>query len=263
MMTPKPYKSLLFLILISFSGFAQMTPKPYAVKGQMYGYLEHLPEGYSTDICGKKPLLIFLHGIGEKGYGDTNSLKLLYRHGPPKLISLKTWKAISGDRFIVIAPQCQANFFNPDNLRKFIDYIKVTYNVDTERVYLTGLSAGAFGIWNYLYKYQDQISAAIPICGNGNSVTLDTARNKLMAKIPIWAFHGDKDATVTYKGSVNPVNRLNAVGGKNKVTIYSGVGHDSWSRTYDLSGQKAYAATYSPYDMSIYDWLLQFKKDGI
>lgn len=234
-----------------------MTPKPYK-SGQIFGYLEHIGKGENL------PLLIFCSGYGERGNGSLSDLQKLYTHGPPKLIKAGKWVAISGDRFNVVAPQDPDNILNPDLFHKFIQNMKLLYKTDT--VYLTGLSAGGITIWNYLEKHaQDkEVKAVIPICGNGNNAV----RNNLQAvsEIPLWAFHGASDTNAATKvgASVNPVLTINksypaAVA---KVTVYSGCGHDSWTRTYDLTGMKS-VTTYDPFDISIYDWLLNFKSDGI
>lgn len=251
------------LFLISVSCFGQMTSKPYT-KAQVYGYLEYLPGNYVKNCaCSQSPLMIFLHGIGERGAGTARSLDSLYKHGPPKLIKLGTWIGKSKDRFVLLAPQNSNGFFNPKALHDFINYAKVTYNIDTTRIYLVGLSAGAISIWNYIQVYgNSQVAAVIPIAGNGNNAVLYNLNG--VSKIPIWAFHGDKDATVNYGASVNPVKKINALipapAHLAKVTLYNGVGHDSWSRTFDLTGMSKYDLKYNPFDVSIYQWLLTYSK---
>lgn len=221
-----------------------MTPKPYK-KEQVFGYLEYFKEG--------APVLIFLRGLGEKG----NDLNLLYRHGPPKLIKLGKWQLISEDRFTVVAPQYFGGFFNPDHLKLFIDYCKLTYKTDT--VYLTGLSAGAMSIWNYLEKYAQlkQVAAVVPICGNGNNAVKNNL--EAVSQIPIWGFHGDCDTQVNCGATLNPCLKLKFYNPESRVTIYKGVNHDSWTRTYDLTGMKSVTA-YDPFDISIYDWLLKYQR---
>lgn len=220
----------------------------------IYGYLEWVPVAAEN-----APLIIHLHGIGEKGPGTFESLQLLYRNCIPKLFKYGKW---TREEFIVICPQGPNMTFNSASLHKFIEYIKANYPVDPKRIYLTGLSAGAISIWNYLCLYQDQAAAVIPICGNGNTTGVKANLSKF-AHIPLWAFHGSADTTVRPNGSIIPVGMINALNPpvKARVTIYSGVGHNSWDRTYDLSGMSSRLDPgYDPYDISIYDWLLQFKK---
>lgn len=251
------------LLFLSLSCFGQMTAKPYA-KTQVYGYLEYLPGNYVKNCtCAQSPLMIFMHGIGEKGAGTDPALQLLYHHGPPRLIKENRWITVSHDRFVVLAPQNSNGFFNPGQLKQFINYAKVAYNIDTTRIYLVGLSAGAISIWNYIQLYgNDQVAAVIPIAGNGNNAVRDSIIR--VSKVPLWAFHGDADPTVNVGASINPVKKINALipcpDPLAKVTIYNGVGHDSWSRTFDLSGMKLYDLKYNPFNESIYTWLLTYSK---
>ena len=247
--------------LISTRVIAQgLVKHPQGTTQAYWGYLEHLPVGYHSGQTTDFPLLIALHGIGEAGNGSSD-LDRVQKHGPAKLINQGKWPA---DRpFIVIAPQSPGGFFNPAKLYAFIEQMKQDYRVDENRVYLTGLSAGGISIWNYLADYPNQITAAVPIAGKGQII-----RNEgicQLAELPIWAFHGSNDGTVKMRGSTVPVDFLRscAVGSSanSKVTIYSGVGHDSWSRTYDLSGMTSKTDNnYDPYDTNIYDWLLSHTK---
>jgi predicted peptidase len=242
----------LILILVSFTCFAQVK-RPYGTTSAKYGYIEYVP---GDDL----PLIIFLHGFGEKGNGKSD-LQRLENTGIPRLI--KEGKFNYG--FSVLAPQNSNGFFNPDLLEHFIKYAKTNYKVDTGRVYLVGLSAGAISIWNYLGKHQS-VTAVIPVSGNGNSVVGNgsTAANCSFAHVPLWAFHGSKDGTVNPGGSIAAVGKVNSQcypPVKYKVTVYIGVGHDAWTRTFNLTGmQSATDAKYDPYDVSIYDWLLQFDR---
>lgn len=262
---------LFFLTLLTVTGFSQYNgavKKPY-VAGQFYGYIEYVPSNaIPNPSCPcmnvKFPILIFLHGNGETGSGNDVDLEKIYTHGPPALIKAGTWPAKSGDRFIVIAPQALSTF-NAEKLRDFINYIEANYpNADTTKVYLTGLSYGAFKTYDYLSKYPYDVAACVSIAGNGTSNSDTPEEVNMLIQTPHWAFHGDADPTVTKNGSINPITRMNAVNctPKAKITIYTGVTHNSWARTYDLSGMNStvVSAAYDPYDSSIYDWLLQYQK---
>src|SRR5688572_9749345 len=100
-------KLSILLLLISSAAMAQMVKRPY-VNGQIYGYLEYLPKTYVSNM----PVIVFMHGIGEKGYGTSIDLDRLYRNGIPKLIKDGRWATLSKDRFIVVAPQNTNGFFN-------------------------------------------------------------------------------------------------------------------------------------------------------
>lgn len=207
------------------------------------GFYEYLPPGYGD--AKKRPLLVFFHGVGENGDGEGQLNKVL-ANGPPKLIKNDKWPE---DRtFIVLSPQHPGGGCpSADEIRDFLSFATTSYNVDLNRVYLTGLSCGAIGVWGYLGKYSDDVvAAAVPIAGNGTG-----AFNRLdceLGLVPIWAFHGDKDTQVVPSGTNTPVDGLldghcpSPPRKEVKKTIYPGVGHNSWSRTYDLSaGHDIYA----------------------
>ena len=200
------------------------------------GYLLSLPENYS-DSKKKFPLMLFLHGVGERGT-DVNKVKL---HGPPRLIA----EGKDYD-FIVVSPQCPPDkWWNDvsDGLNKLVDNIVANYNVDPDRLYITGLSMGGFGTWDMITKYPDKFAAAAPICGGGNSYL---AKERL-GKLPIWVFHGAKDGTVSIDKSKEMVEALKANGNSNyKFTIYPEAGHDAWTETYN--------------NPELYEWMLLYKK---
>jgi len=232
---------------------AGSTPAPW-------GYYEYLPKNYYQKS--KHPILIFLSGIGEKGNGTTDLPRVL-KHGPPKLINKGQWP--SSRPFIVIAPQSPGGFYNPGKLRDLINHIKKTYRADANRIYLTGLSAGGISTWNYIAEYQDQIAAAVPICGSGKNVAKKTGCK--LNKIAIWAFHGSSDPTVNVSGSIMAVESINACSPKPnpraRLTIYPGVKHDAWTKTYDLGGMHDNTdKKYDPYNKNIYDWMLSHSTNG-
>lgn len=269
------YQSLLVIgaVLFTVSGFSQGTQKAVPVpNGAGYGYYEYLPQDYASNPTKKFPTIIFLHGVGEKGDGSTK-LSLVLRNGPPKLINQNKWPVRSpatgqypAEDFIVISPQNYNGWFNADALHKFVEDMIAKYRIDPDRVYFSGLSAGAISIYNYLVKYNDQPAAIGLIAGNGNS-PVNTSDECLWTIIPFWAFHGDADTQVNVGGDIAPVGAMNKCNPppnpRAKITIYNGVGHDSWTRTYDLSGMSKFDPNYDPYDISIYDWFLQFKRGAL
>jgi len=232
--------------------------KPIKTTKAPYGHYVYLPGDYKSKPNAKFPLLIFLHGLGEKGNG-TSDLKKVLKHGPPKLINNGTWNKVNKHPFIVISPQSWSGWWGAELIRQLIDYAKQTYRVDERRVYLTGLSAGAISTFSYITKYQDQVAAIIPIAGNGSSQVQEMCN---LLQIPMWAFHGSNDRTVGWGGSKNPVEAVNKCNPKAReharLTLYTGVGHDSWNRTYDLSGMKSKQdPKYHPFKENIYDWLMK------
>ncbi len=181
-------------------------------------YLLYLPPEYDEQDAW--PLLIFLHGAGERG-SDLNEVKA---HGPPKLIGEgKDYP------FLVLAPQCESEErWQPKVLIELIDRVANTHKVDKDRIYLTGLSMGGYGCWRLAAEYPKVFAAVAPICGGGNSEKAPRLKD-----IPIWAFHGGADKTVEPKRSREMVDAVNEAGGQAKLTLYGGVGHDSWTETYD------------------------------
>jgi len=188
-------------------------------------YLLYVPSGYDAD--GEAvPLMMFLHGAGERG-DDLDDLK---RNGPPKLIA-------AGTDFpaIVISPQAPEGdwwSYRTDDLLALLDDIIERYNIDEDRVYITGLSMGGYGTWSLIQAAPQRFAAAIPICGGGNPVLAGFSRG--LAELPVWAFHGNADRTIPVQESIDMVEAIEAAGGENvELTIYPGVNHDSWTQTYD------------------------------
>jgi predicted peptidase len=193
-------------------------------------YLLFLPEQYGKDDK-QWPLIMFLHGSGESG----DDLSLVKKHGPPKLVETKR-----DFPFIVVSPQSLRRGWNADVLAALLDEIIVNYQVDRDRVYLTGLSMGGYGTWSLAAAYPEKFAAIVPICGGGSPE--DAPRLK---DLPIWVFHGAKDEAVPIERSKEMVEAIEAGGGKVKFTIYPEAEHDSWTATYDnpdlyawLLGQK-------------------------
>ena len=183
-----------------------------------YKYLKYLPEGY--DGKKKVPLLLFLHGAGERG----DNLDLVTVHGPPKLI--KKGKKFP---FIVISPQClKGSWGDAAGLDALLDEFISNHAVDESRIYYTGLSMGGYGTWALGGQNPKRFAALAPICGGGNRIDARQIRKK-----PVWVFHGAKDSVVPLEESQRMVNSLKQRGGKPKFTIYPEAGHDSWTKTYD------------------------------
>ncbi|MES2734860.1 MAG: PHB depolymerase family esterase [Verrucomicrobiota bacterium] len=219
------FTSLLALTMITSLSAAGQTPQTFAGEVSLkvgYSYLLTLPEGYEADPAKKWPLLVFLHGAGERG----TDLELLKKHGPPKLIA-------AGKKFdaIVVCPQVPTgNIWNEHGVKALTDEIIRTHRVDTSRLYLTGISMGGFGTWDTALAYPDTYAAIAPICGGAGVGFVMAERIK---DLPCWIFHGDKDGAVSVDFSTRMHGALQKVGSSAKLTIYPGVGHDSWTQTYD------------------------------
>jgi len=224
-----------------------------------YGYYVYTPSSYKSDGPAF-PLLIFLHGSGERGDSQTTPADLdkILVNGPPNMIQNKTWSP--KHPMIVVSPQCHEGWWDRDHVRAFIKFISTTYRVDQKRIYLTGLSMGGYGTFDQLNSFDDnQIAAAVPIAGSGVMNAAFTAR---IAKVPIWVFHGEDDTTVFPDFSKAIVPAVNALNPKvrAKLTLYPGVGHNSWKMTYTGSGMGKEDPAYDPFNMDIYDWMYQYTK---
>ena len=239
----------------------QQLPYPLGSNASPYGYYVYTPSAYSASGP-KFPLMIFMHGAGELGNSltDPAELKRILVNGPPMLIDKKRWVPMYP--MIVASIQCHESSWDPVKVKKFTEYMMANFQVDTSRIYMTGLSLGAIGTWDVLCTYgkSSHVTAAIPISGSTSST--DT-RVKLAAQIPIWAFHGENDRVVypTYDkaiwAAINGTNPLVRA----KLTIFSEFEHDCWTVTYDGRGMTARQDPgYDTFGMDIYKWLFRFKK---
>ncbi|MCA9054248.1 MAG: prolyl oligopeptidase family serine peptidase [Planctomycetaceae bacterium] len=194
-------------------------------------YQLFLPEGYESQD--KWPLLLFLHGSGERG-SDVEKVKV---HGPPKLVG--EGKPLP---FIVLSPQCPAfQRWEVTQLDALLKHVEQTYKVDPDRICVTGLSLGGYGTWQLAANFPDRFAAIVPICGGGEKECA-----KQIAHIPTWVFHGGNDGAVPLRASAEMVKALEAAGGHPKFTIYPVADHDSWTETYA--------------NPELYEWLLQQKR---
>ena len=110
---------------------------------------------------------------------------------------------------------------------EILDLVTDEFNIDSNRVYVTGQSMGGYGTWDLILRYPKRFAAAVPVCGAG-----DPASAKRIAHIPIWAFHGDRDKTVPTRGTQKMIEALKQAGGRAKYTEYEGVGHNCWTRAW-------------------------------
>ena len=192
-------------------------------------YLAYLPDGYA-DNDDTYPLILFLHGAGERG----DDLEVVKKHGPPK--EIENGRKIDA---VVIAPQCPANdYWHATELHALVDHLIDRYRIDEKRLYLTGLSMGGYGTWDLAVRLGDRVAAAVPICGGGKSFL---ARE--LAGTPLWVFHGEKDPVVPLRESLEMVQAVRRRGGDAKLTVYPDVGHESWTPAYA--------------DDSLYEWLFR------
>ena len=196
-------------------------------------YLLFLPQDYGKEPAKKWPVIVFLHGSGERG----QDLRLVKAHGVAKIVEKQ-----KDFPFVVISPQCpREQWWQPATIIALLDEVLAKYKTDPDRVYLTGLSMGGFGTWQTAIEYPNRFAAIAPICGGGNPYQLDRIQH-----LPIWVFHGEKDKAVPIAMSVQMVGVLQQLKADVRFTRYPEAGHDAWTETYD--------------NKALYDWFLEHKR---
>lgn len=205
-------------------------------------YLLFLPKGYEAGGTKRWPLMIFLHGAGERG----SDLAKVAVHGPPKIV-----KDRPDFPFILASPQCpEGERWSNDVVLGLLDELIKDHRVDTNRVYLTGLSMGGFGTWSLGIRHPERFAAIAPICGGGEVVDVrlsSRSKSEALKSLGVWAFHGAKDEVVLAEESERMARWLTKVGVKEvKLTIYPEASHDSWTETYN--------------NPKLYEWLLDHER---
>jgi predicted peptidase len=234
MVTPISLSILLCLPMNQDASQSKPTQKAETMEAQIpvrMQYLVSLPKGYDKEE--KWPLVLFLHGAGERG----DNLDRVKVHGPPKLIA-------KGKEFpfICVSPQCPKNrWWNPMELEALLDHVEKKYKVDADRVYLTGLSMGGFGTFALANHAPKRFAAIAPVCGGG-----DPIHALQISSIPTWVFHGAKDRVVPEQRSKEMVDALKKRKADVQYTVYPEAGHDSWTATYD--------------NPKFYEWMLKQKR---
>jgi predicted peptidase len=205
-------------------------------------YLLFLPQDYGQDIQRRWPLILFLHGAGERG----DDLDLVRLHGIPKVVEQRPEFP-----FVALSPQCPADstwLTEADAVLALLDDVVDRCAVDTDHLYLTGLSMGGYGTWYLASLYPDRFSAIAPICGGGDWFFGFPERVRVLRHLPVWAFHGAKDPVVPLEESAVLVKTLQDCGGNVRFTVYPDAEHDSWTETYDNPG--------------LYEWFLSHSRRG-
>lgn len=240
----KAFTSILILISMLFTVFAQdddawkrlLSKETYKNDKGVLPYRLYVPDSIIPDQ--KPAFVLFLHGAGERG--DDNELQL--SHGVKEFMADDIR---SEYYFILIAPQCpesarwvEVDWSMPSHRMPAIslplsqtfslmDSLISAYNVDTNQVYVTGLSMGGFGTWDALCRRPTFFAAAMPVCGGGDETLAGT-----IAHIPVRAFHGNLDHLIIPARTINMVNAINLNGGHAQAILFNDVGHLCWDRVY-------------------------------
>lgn len=182
------------------------------------------------------PLIIFLHGSGERGSDNEAQLK----HIRNLVVDQRNRGKYP---CYVLAPQCPKGQLwaehNKDGsvkaqptkptqlLMELIDKISKEYPIDEARIYITGVSMGGYGTWDLLARYPQKFAAGVPVCGGGDERTASKLK-----QIPIWAFHGALDDVVSARQSQTMIEAIRKAGGRPGYTEYPDIKHDSWVQAY-------------------------------
>ncbi len=200
------------MLLPSFL-FSQQIEKHITYSGQKIGFYEFKPTSYKSNNSTKYPLIIFLHGIGERGNG-TSELWKVKRISIPAYIAagdpMRFYKNGKWHEFIVLSPQCASKYgmwqtFYVDAL---IEYAEKTLRIDRSRIYLTGLSMGGGGTWKYVSastKNAKKLAAIATVCA---PATLTNGCNIASTNLPMWSFHATNDKTVNVSIITSAVNKV-------------------------------------------------------
>jgi poly(3-hydroxybutyrate) depolymerase/PKD repeat protein len=182
-----------------------------------------VPPNYNAAT--KYPVVLFLHGVGE---GGTDNTKQLNNNLNQAGVFVNAANQAAYPTFM-IAPQSNSGWWAGNGTQTMIvQHIEAKYNIDANRRYITGLSAGGMGTWATIITYPTFYAAAVPICGNA-----DNSQAAKLINMPIWDFHGADDPTVNVGGSDSIIAAIRAAGGKPIYTRYATTGHASWVPAYN------------------------------
>ena len=259
---------LLACLLLDQRGFAQAPThrkKTTFVNSNCGGYWEYLPEGYNPASSQLYPVLIYLHGDGDRGSGSQTDLDLLLRNALPQYIQAGKFPNSftaqgSTFKFIVISPQYKVKL-TPAETESIITYVKNNYKIDPDRIYLTGMSLGGGITWEYAGSSASaakRLAGIIPVCGYSQAYSYQTD-NMGLADLPVWATHNDGDPNVSVEATNLYVSMINGSSHPPtplaRKTIFNVNTHDAWTQTYDPSWEEN--------GKNVYEWALQYTRAEI
>ncbi|MBX3255048.1 MAG: T9SS type A sorting domain-containing protein [Chitinophagaceae bacterium] len=254
-----------FFVQQSFSQVQTQTPVTLQLHASVGGYYESLPVDYHSNPNKKYPLLIFVHGSGERGNGSQAQLPKVTANGPPKLIKqgkFPTSFTVGGKQysFIVICPQFVGTSGSNAAMSAVLNHCLKTYRVDEQHMYVTGLSMGGLITYNYMGAYKatsDKFAAALFVCPGATS-NEGRAGNIASANLPVWVTNNDEDPSAKVAKAILVVDMINAhvpaPTPKAKLTVFKSKSHDAWSKTYDPAFKED--------GMNVYEWMLQYSRGG-
>ena len=240
----------LLLAVLTVYSFQADAPKKFH-----YECLQFIPAAYEKDPVKRWPLLLCLHGSGERGTDPWQAAQ----HGPPKLLNKNATLSLAeraivpkiAENFIVLAPQCPPGaVWENDALLALVDDAVKRLRIDPQRIYVTGLSMGGYGTWSLIAHAPERFAAAVPISGGGSTLEFlvdEDRKQPAWRTLGIWAFHGEKDQAVAVEESQRMIEICKRSGVTDlKLTVYPDAQHDAWTDTYA--------------NPQLYTWLLQHKR---
>jgi predicted peptidase len=193
---------------------------------------------YPQKVKGNVPLIVFLHGSGERG----NNLEIVKAHSP------FTYKNLIKEPVAILAPQCPADtWWDTITLYNLIKEIQKKYKIDASRIYLTGLSMGGWGTWKLAMEHPEMFAAVVPVCAPADRVM--GASIDRFKQLPVKIFHGGNDDVVSPMNSIEMYQALKKVNPTATLTIFPDDNHNSWDSTYS--------------DPKLYEWMLSQKKENM
>jgi predicted peptidase len=224
-------KSIFLFLFLSLQFILKAQLQPIYNQAE-YPFWLHLPS--DSVLKSKPPILIFLHGRSLSG----NNLELVKKYGV--IHEIEKGRSIPA---IVIAPQVTAGkSWEPEKILSVLQFVQRTFDTDTNRVYVAGMSLGAYGTLGFAGAYPEIVTAAVALCGGGNPKD-----GAALSTIPIWIQHGNRDAAVPLSESQKMVNAIKACTDENlKFTIVPGANHGDLERVFRSD--------------ELYEWLFQFEK---
>lgn len=188
-------------------------------------YLLYVPSAYDENDSKKWPLILYLHGAGGSGM----QLDAIRKEGLPAYVENER-----NFPFIVVAPQCPLGAFwntREDEVLAVLDELEEHWPIDSDRVYLTGFSMGAYGVWHLAEHHPERFAAIAPVSGGG-----DPAHARKLKDMPTWIFHGMDDQVIRPSESEKIAEAMRGVGAEVELTLYPGMGHDCWKKVYANEG---------------------------
>ena len=246
-MTRSRFAFLLIMMLATVSVSARVQTgfldRTVELSGRSYRYQVYVP----ADFRSKKswPVILFLHGSGERGSDGLLQTDV----GLPHAIRQNSLRF----PFVVVIPQCVKDkiWGAPEMEAQAMAALEASikeFHGDRRRIYLTGMSMGGYGTWQFAIDHPGKFAALVPVCSGvrpphdfpellvklpadaNNEPYTEVARR--VGKTPVWIFHGDEDQSVPVEESRHMVAALKAAGADVKYTEYPGAGHNSWDKAY-------------------------------